>query len=310
MNKKIRAATIDIGTNTILMLIAEFDKSGKFDVLTDEHSIPRLGANLYANNLISEDSILRAKEVLIRYKKICNDFDVKIKYAVATSAIREAANGIYVAKILAGLIDTEINIIPGIEEARLSFIGTTKNHENALVIDIGGGSTEIINGINNRIINRISLDIGVVHLTNKFIAKHPPSESVLDNIRYEICKSLQSVPKFSNIENVYAVAGTPTTIAAVLQNLNDYQFDKIHGHELTINSIDQAIKIFLNHNIDEIINTYHVHPMRADVITVGAILLREILLHINISKCIVSAHGLRFGVMKELIRNYLIRFSK
>jgi exopolyphosphatase/guanosine-5'-triphosphate,3'-diphosphate pyrophosphatase len=315
MSDKIRVAAIDIGTNTILMLITEFDKSGIYSVLADVHRIPRLGENLNSSGQISNDAFDRAKECLMEYKKKCDELNVKLIYAVGTSALREAKNGVSTAKKLSAILGSEVKIISGDEEARLSLLGATKYDGDVIVIDIGGGSTEIIAGKDNLIYDRISLNIGVVKLSEKYIKRHPPTKTELYNISVEIENELRKLPEFKKIDikgkgirKVYAVAGTPTTIAAVLLGLKDFEIDKIHGFKCTINEINRAIEIFESHSIEEIINIYYVHPKRADVIIVGALILKKILVKIDADECIVSAHGLRYGIIKEIIKNY--KFNK
>ena len=153
-----RYAAIDIGSNTILMVIAEQDASGKLTILADEQSIARLGEKVDLTKEIQNEALDRAVKVLENYSIICKDYDVKYISSVATSAIRDAINGNAVIEKLSSIINSQIKIISGEDEASLSFRGTIEEPLTGTVIDIGGGSTEIISGENGKIKYKKSLD--------------------------------------------------------------------------------------------------------------------------------------------------------
>jgi len=300
MNKE-RFAGLDIGSNTVLMLIAE--KEGKnLKKIRDEHSIARLGENVWKTNEINNIAIERAKAVLEKYKNICKEEQVTQIYANATSAIRDAKNGKEVAKILAETLGTEIKIISGDKEAELTFLGTVESEKPSVVVDIGGGSTEIIFGKNSKIDFKKSIKIGAVKLTDKFFPKHPPKDTEIDDMRHFIRKTLSAIPKIDNDSILYSVAGTPTTLAAVDLRIKDYQSSIINQHKLKINRIEKITNIFLNLSVQEIIENYGIEPMRADIITAGSIILEECLSYFQRDFCIASIYGLRLGILKEHLK--------
>ena len=299
--KQIRAAGIDIGTNTILMVIGEKMAGGKLTILLDEHSIARLGAGVDSTKTIEPEAIERAKKILTSYRYILDKNEIKHTRIVATSALRDASNRSYVIEQLSKSIGTQIEIISGEEEAYLSFIGTVEGDELSTIIDIGGGSTEIITGVKGRIIAKQSLDIGAVRLTERIFSAHPPSLSEIKAFEGEVKLNLQKIPSDIKFGKFYAVAGTPTTIAQVALGMQSYDFNKINGYILDIGTVNTAILKFMNASVREISGRYHIHPKRADVITGGALILRIIMEYFMIDYVTVSAKGLRYGVLQSVL---------
>ena len=183
----------------------------------------------------------------------------------------------------------------------LTYLGTVESEKPSVVVDIGGGSTEIICGKNSKIDFKKSVKIGAVKLTDKFFPKHPPKETEIDEMRNFIRETLLAIPKIDNESILYAVAGTPTTLAAVDIGLIDYQSSKINQHNKT-NKIKKITDIFLNLSVQEIIENYGIEPMRADIITAGSIILEECLSYFQRDFCIVSIYGLRLGIIKEQLK--------
>jgi exopolyphosphatase / guanosine-5'-triphosphate,3'-diphosphate pyrophosphatase len=295
-------AAIDIGTNTLLMLIAEVNPDSHFRIISDEHHIARLGDSVSQTKIINQEAIQRAISILKSYSKICLENEVHKISVVGTAVFRNAENGEEVRQQLSEVINSEIKIISGEEEARLSFLGTVNNDYPTSVLDIGGGSTELIFGEGNKVINKHSYPIGAVSITENFFPSHPPLPENLYKARKYI-KDVFSSYSFDNqnIKSLYAVAGTPTTLAAVSLGILDYEPELIDNYKLTLGEIDRIIELFLNSSLNEITNKFYVHPLRADVITAGAIILKNTLDYLKLDHCIVSIRGLRYGVLKQLI---------
>jgi exopolyphosphatase/guanosine-5'-triphosphate,3'-diphosphate pyrophosphatase len=299
MNK--RYAAIDIGTNTILMLIADKDDDGKLSVISDEHSIARLGECVDKTKMINENAIGRAQDILEKYRSIIEENKVEKIRIVGTSSLRDAKNSRGVIAKLEEVIGSKIDTISGIEEAELSFLGAIEDKEPSVVIDIGGGSTEIIYGKENNLIERNSLDIGAVRITERIFGEHPPKDIRITQAQDILKKELQKNIKLKYSGKYYAVAGTPTTLAAIVQNLAEYDDEKVNGYELSIFETENIFNQFLSMNVEEIVKKYKIHPKRADVITAGTLILMTIMDFFSIESVIVSSHGLRYGVMKKLI---------
>lgn len=298
MNKK-RFAGIDIGSNTILMMIADIDVNSKsFEIIADFHSIARLGEGVDKSNEINPQAIERATKILLDYKKQCNEIGVAAIYSVGTSALRDAKNANEVRIGFEEILQSEIQIISGGIEAKISFLGTVEDTSKSCVIDIGGGSTEIIVGKSNVIESSKSLQMGAVRITERFFPQHPPTPSQIDEARNFIRHQFSMIEKSSGIEKVYSVAGTPTTLTAVLLKLQEYNAEKVHLFNLRLTDLDNIFYKFLSLSVEEITNKLFVPAKRADVITAGTLILSEFLKYFHFKECIVSAYGLRLGILK------------
>jgi exopolyphosphatase / guanosine-5'-triphosphate,3'-diphosphate pyrophosphatase len=181
-------ASIDIGTNTILLLIAKVTDS-KIIPLHNEYRIPRIGKGIKANHPITQEKIDLFIKILIEYKKIIDSYNCELVIANATNAMRLASNSKEIIEMVFNETGFLINIISGEEEAKLSFLGAASINDSNdifLVIDIGGGSTEIIYGQNKKIIFSKSFQIGAVSLTEKYFKHNPPFKEEILNALNEI----------------------------------------------------------------------------------------------------------------------------
>ncbi len=301
MNKKY--AAIDMGSNTILMVIAEVFPDKSFKILTDEHSIARLGEGVDKTGLINEQAKSRAIDIIKKYKNICNEYHVDKILALGTSALRDAKNGQEIIAEFREILDGEVGIIPGDQEANLSFAGTVEGSQLCTVIDIGGGSTEFITGESGEVLYKKSLNIGAVRLTEKFFSQIPPKpDEILKAVEF-IVNAFDEIDADMIYKNLYAVAGTPTTISAISQNIREFEYDKIHGDVLVPERINSVLNIVNSTPLAEIIEKYGIHPQRADVISAGTLILKLAMEFFRIGNCKVSAHGLRYGILKKMINN-------
>ena len=298
--KVVTCAAIDIGTNTLLMLIGRKNSRGEWEILRDEHNIARLGQGVDSERKIQPQAVERAKQILSGYKKICEEFSVHKIRAVGTSALRDAKNRAEVCAELSSVIGAPVEVIPGDEEARLSFLGTIEGGERSTVIDIGGGSTEIITGEQYSVRTKISLNIGAVRLTERFFLSLPADEDKMYTAKNYIRQELSRVEKIRS-GRIFAVAGTPTTLAAVDQNLPEFSADRIHGHILTGEKISALRSRFLSSTVEEILRLPGVHPKRADILPAGTLILEEILAFLGAESCRVSVKGLRYGILYEAL---------
>ncbi len=294
-----RVAGIDIGTNTILMLIAEY-KYGELKVINDYHEIVRLGEGVDKTSFINDDAIARAIQVFDKYCIKLNTFGVSQVKAVATSAMRDAKNGDVVKDIIEHHLGRKIDIISGEEEAELSFLGTVEKPYKSLVIDIGGGSTEIIVGENYKITDRISLQIGAVRITEKFLHDSPPSQEQIDKAKDYIKEKLKETNLTGFEADIYSVGGTATTIATTALDIPDFDDKLVHGSTLQPETLYNVCNNYLTNDTNTIIEKYRVHPKRADLIGAGALIM-QCISEIIQKPIIISAHGLRYGAVKTLL---------
>ncbi len=297
--KNHRIASIDIGTNTLLMTIADVSADG-MTILADTHSIARLGQDVDASKTIQPEAVKRAVEILKRYKERLDELDVHRIRAVGTSCLRDAQNRDEVCKEFESALGCPVEVITGDEEARLCFIGTVENDEPTTVLDIGGGSTEIISGRNQEITFRTSLDIGAVRLTEKYFRNLPPTTSQVQAAFDEVREAIHTIDK-ELFYPLRVVAGTPTTLAAVCLGLEQFDAAKIHNYPLSTLSVHILLRQLADSTFDELISMPGVHPGRADILPAGTLILHEFLRYTEQLKCTVSVKGLRYGVLKEMV---------
>ncbi len=292
-------AGIDIGTNTLLLLIMSKDEFGHVTILHDEHRIARLGEGINQTGSIAQSAIHRAQLILKEYTDILSLYPgIQVK-AIATSAMRDANNSQIVKVELEQVLGYPIDIISGIEEARLTFLGSREEYHNPVIIDIGGGSTEIIHIHENQESCK-SLDIGAVRLTDKFINQLPISEQSLNEAKIYLKEMLNGL-SISADSTIIATAGTPTTLAAMDLCIDDVSSPKIHGHELSIQKIAYMSERLLSSTLNTILDIPGVHPQRADILPAGTLILLLILEQFQANSCIVSKKGLRYGIVQSMM---------
>lgn len=294
-----KIAGIDIGSNTVLMLISELTDDGTLRVVREENAIARLGEGVNETKMLNDNAIARACDILKRYKAVCDEEKVDIILPVATSASRDAKNSDKAMQQFKEILGAEAKVISGEEEARLTFLGTMENAAYCTVLDIGGGSTEFISGRGGKIEYKKSINIGAVRVKEMFFPQHPPTSEQIAQAREFIIENLQKIDR-SNISNLwYAVAGSPTSVAAVHLGLREFDYDRIHLFPLEKSIIESVWEIILSHSVDEIVNKYGMHPKRADIISAGVLILKTSLEFFGYPECKVSVKGLRYGIVKD-----------
>ena len=284
-----KIASIDIGTNTLLLLVMEY-KNGQLTIIEDHHKIARLGENLNKTGIISSNAINRATKILEFYKERIIDLDIDHVISCATSAMRDALNSKEVSLKLENIIETKIKIISGDEEARLSYLGSIEFDKN-IVIDIGGGSTEIIQGINEKIIHAESVNIGAVRITEMFDLWNKSSDNIV-KARNFIKDQLKVFP-LNDIKHAIAVAGTPNTLATLHLGIKEYSREKLHMLNMKKSDLGKTIQIVISSSKKDLIEKHGIHENRADVILGGALILDEFMNYFKLDNLYVSSNGLR-----------------
>jgi exopolyphosphatase/guanosine-5'-triphosphate,3'-diphosphate pyrophosphatase len=251
------------------------------------------------------DALRRAKECLTEFKREIDRHQVDRILAMATSAARDAKNGEELFKIGKEL-GIPIEIIPGADEARITFAGATegelKGNNNVAVIDVGGGSTEFIVGNKTKLYFAKSLNIGAVRLTEKFITQQPipktEREAVEKYIDEQIATIIPSL-KAQPIEEILAVAGTPSALAVAV--IGKFDPEKVQGFILDQATLKKWCDLVASTTVEEKIQKYHLEPGRADVIFSGATILHRFLVQIEKPFMKVSIKGVRYGVALEAL---------
>lgn len=302
-------AVIDIGTNTVLLLIARLKSKHQLEVIHQESAVPRLGQGLSENHCLDATPMERTLDVLKKYKDICYQHKVKKIITVGTAACRIAAN----TKVFIDKVKKEcgfkLEVISADKEAEYTFHSAWEDfglRNKLLVIDIGGGSTEVITGPlapkNPTPTTLISLPMGSVRLTEEYVRRDPISEEELRRlhvaVRNGVCDELDEFyPKDFNPSEytMVATAGTATTLSAIDKKLDSLS-KKIHGATLQKETLKKIIQELVNKNIKQRQAMAGMEPLRADVLLAGALLLNELMRFFKQKQTLVSQHGLRFGV--------------
>ena len=302
-------ASIDIGSNTVLLLISEIDfQSKKIKTIKNIYRSPRISKDLTYGKPISEFRISMLVEVLNEYKRICTQYNVEKVLIVATNAFRIANNSEEIIKKVKNEIGFDIEIIDGDTEARLSFWGSiysSINSHTQTVIDIGGGSTEIIYGDIKNIIYKNSFQIGVVSLTEKIF-----NNSIVSSNELRIAEEYSSkifgsnqIPIPKGIDAI-SVAGTPTTLSCIKQKIKIYNEELVDGSQITFNELCNMIDEISQLNPEQIKDNYgQVVEGREDVLLAGSIILKVLMKKLALEKITVSSKGLRYGVIIDFMMN-------
>ncbi len=295
-----RVASIDIGTNTILLLIAEVDE-GEVKPLLEIETVVRLGEGVHKKGILSEEAMERGCQTLSKYLEPCQALGVQKIYAVGTSALREAKNSGDFLKRIKEKLDLSIEIISGEEEAQFSFLAVVRDlkerEKSILVIDVGGGSTEFILGREDRIIQWVSLPMGSVRFTEQFLHSDPVQEEDWERMKKEIRKLFEPLPPSKESFSMVAVGGTATTLASVEQGLDRFIFEKIHHFILEREALKKQLLFYRSKTIGERKRIPGLHPARADIILAGGAILYQAMEALNSSSVLIHCHGIRYGLL-------------
>lgn len=295
-----RIATIDIGTNTTLLLIAE---SSDASVVAERAEITRLGRGIGADGGLGRQGIERTLAVLADYAAIAQQHGATI-HAIGTEGLRRASNAQEFLGPAAQILGTAVEVIDGDREAALTFLAARRSLPDAtagtaVVVDIGGGSTEIIVSRTGTVDFRRSLPLGSVRLTEKHVRNDPATEAEATAIVDECSGLLAQVPFPSEPATLIGIAGTVTTLAAMSLHLTSYDPDLVHGHRMTLSALDHQIARLRSAPQSEREKMAGLDPRRADVILAGALLLRAIAQRAHVPEILVSDRGIRWGLFFE-----------
>ena len=300
-----RVAAIDCGTNSIRLLIADIT-GGNFKEVLRTMEIVRLGQGVDQNKSFHPDAIARTLSAVEKFAQLIASKGVeKIRFC-ATSATRDASNRDLFTNGVKKILGVEVEVIPGEQEAALSFIGATKELSQSdgpfLVVDIGGGSTEFVFG-SEKVEFAKSVNIGCVRMSERHLNLQPPTmaqiaEAIID-IDLAITQAAKVVP-ISQAKSLVAVAGTATTVAAAALKLAEYDRYLIHLSRISAPSVHQVAAMFQSMNKDQIAALGYMHPGRVDVITAGALVLSRIMAATGASEFIASESDILDGIAWSL----------
>lgn len=302
-----RLAGIDIGTLTCRLLIADLPANNRLNELCSERRILRLGEGVDQSKRLKHEAVERVIHCLKDWRATIESYHVHAHVAVATSAVRDAANKQEFLNRVRSEAGFEVEILSGDEEARRTMLGIHSglpgDIKDVLALDIGGGSTEFILTLQGQSPVVRSIDIGVVRLSERLLHHDPPTRQEITEARAWIQREttvvLAAMPQRAGLTFV-GTAGTITSLAAMALQLPAYDAARIHNYRLALNTITDLEKHLLSRSKAARIGMPGLERNREDVIAAGAIILRTVMDILGERECLVSDRGLREGVLIEL----------
>lgn len=297
-----RAAIIDIGSNSIKLLVGEGD--GTVRTIAEKSEVARLGEGVWKSGVLSAAAMERSAEVVARFARQARENGAEKIVGVGTMALRSAGNSGDFVKMVRELCGVEVQIIPGEEEARLSYLavlsGLSIPDGDMVIFDTGGGSTEFIFGKGTELTKRFSVNLGAIRITERFFHDDPVKVGSVAEALQEIGAEFAVAGVEGKPLRLVGLGGTVTTMGAVKHKMVKYQPEVIQGSTLTRDDIAQQIKAYSQRTIQQRRELPGMQPKRADVILAGACILQVIIDRFGVDALTISDRGLRHGLAFEL----------
>jgi exopolyphosphatase/guanosine-5'-triphosphate,3'-diphosphate pyrophosphatase len=297
-------AVVDMGTNSTRLLVADVG-GGRVDELERRSTVTRLGRGVDTTQQLATEAIDDVADAVGEYMSVYEALSPEAISVLATSAVRDASNaGAFIAE-LRERHALDAKILTGEEEARLTYLGAVTDRpaaDGTLVIDIGGGSTELVVGSGDEVSFHTSLQVGTVRHTERYIRHDPPSapelEALAEDVRKLIFAELAAA-EFFDIQIGIAVAGTPTSLAAIEQELDPYDPEQVHGYALTLDGIQRLYSMLSGKTLEERLKVTGLHPGRAPTIVAGVVILIQAMRAFGLQRIEVSEHDILDGAALE-----------
>lgn len=317
-----RVAAIDCGTNSLRLLVADaYPDTGKLIDLTRRMEIVRLGQGVDATGKLAPEALARTFAMLAEYAKTIRDSGVRSVRMVATSATRDASNADEFTAGVRRILGIDSEVLSGAQEAYLSFSGATaelvagassagRPEPPFLVADIGGGSTEFVLGSNSpdgehqSELSAISVDIGCVRLTERYLRDDPPTQAQIDAAAAAIDAALATVADAVGVagaRTLVGLAGSVTTVTAIALGLTTYDADRVHHAKISAHEVHEVTASLLAKNHEERAANPVIHPGRVDVIGAGALILDRTMDRFGFDEMVASEHDILDGVAWSMV---------
>jgi exopolyphosphatase/guanosine-5'-triphosphate,3'-diphosphate pyrophosphatase len=301
-----RVAVIDLGSNSTRLLVADV-QDGSLEEIERRSTVTRLAQGVDGSGLLKEEAMARVFATLDEYRAAIDSHGTDAAVAVMTSAVRDAANGQEFAARVGADYDLEARILTGDDEAGLTFAGATserppKDDRTRVVIDIGGGSTELVVGTGHTMRFHASTQAGVVRQTERHLHHDPPDSGELQSLSTEVGTIFaDAIPKdvVAGVDGAIAVAGTATSCAALALRLDPYDASRVEGYELTLGEVEMLIARLAAMDEAERREQPGLHPDRAATIVAGTVLLAQAMRVFGLQRVEVSEHDLLRGAALE-----------
>jgi exopolyphosphatase / guanosine-5'-triphosphate,3'-diphosphate pyrophosphatase len=300
----VRIAVVDIGTNSTRLLIADVEDGRVVAERERRSNVTRLGQGVDATGALAEEAQARVFAVLDEYRVLIRRHRCDAAIAVLTSAVRDASNGAEFTDTVGGCYGLEARTLTGDQEAELTFRGATSERNPGddtplVVIDIGGGSTELVTGAHGEMDFHVSTQAGVVRQTERHLHGDPPAEEELAALSEEvrgIVEDAVSPETRARVRAAVAVAGTATQAAAIEQELEPYDPAKVHGYRLTREALAALLDRLASLPLDERIEQVRgLDPKRAPTIVAGVAILLQVMEVFELTDVEVSEHDILRG---------------
>jgi exopolyphosphatase/guanosine-5'-triphosphate,3'-diphosphate pyrophosphatase len=295
---------VDMGTNSTRLLVGDVE-DGEVKELERRSTVTRLGRGVDTSRQLATEAIEDVVSAVGEYITLYEPLEPDVVLALATSAVRDAENsGAFIAE-LRERFALNARILTGEEEARLTYVGAVAGRapsDGTLVIDIGGGSTEIVVGSGREMAFHTSLQLGTVRHTERHIRNDPPTapelEALAEDIRKQLFAELAAADVFE-IHTGIAVAGTPTSLAAIDQELDPYDPERVHGYVLSLDAIQHMYSMLSGKSLEERLKVPGLHPGRAPTIVAGVVILIQAMRAFGLQEIEVSEHDILYGAALE-----------
>ena len=299
-----RVAVVDIGTNSTRLLVADV-ADGRVSQLERRSTVTRLGRGVDTSGQLAGEAVDEVCRTVAEYIETYEALGVDRVNAIATSAVRDAANsGAFIAE-LRERFELDARILDGAEEARLVYLGAHAERpapESTLVVDIGGGSTELVVGSGGEVGFYTSLQAGTVRHTERYITHDPPEAAELEELARDVRGLIDDAlagAALAQANQGVGVAGTPTSLAAIEQGLDPYDGERVHGYRLPLGSIQRMCSELASKTLAERLEVKGLHAGRAPTIVAGVVILIQVMRAFGLDEIEVSEHDILWGAAIE-----------
>ena len=296
----VRVAVVDIGSNSTRLFIADVDEGGATQI-ERRTNVTRLADGVDRTGRLSDEAMSRVDSVLADYRKLIDEHRVETTIGLLTSAVRDAANGDAFLARVRDVYGIDARVLQGHEEGRLTFRGATAERsdvEHVGVVDIGGGSTEIITGGGFS----ISVQMGVVRFTERHLHHDPPEAEELQRLTAALREVLGAVlPARLGVQTLIGVAGTATSAAAIAHDVEPYDPNRIHGSRVTAGDLEEILARLAILTNAERREVRGLHPDRAPTIVAGIVILLETVRAFGLDELEVSEHDILVGAALDAV---------
>lgn len=303
----LKAAAIDLGTNTVKLTIGERYSSGKIDIVCDTSLNPRLGENVDKTGLLQENAQTRTISALKDMLAFVRKHNVGSIRTAATSAVRDAKNSGEFIRRAKDEVGIDIEILSESDEGRLSYKAIDldpdlKLHLQQLaVVDIGGGSTEITFGSNGNISYSKSMHIGAVRFTERILKSDPPTKNEIAAAQLAAEETIIAASHGRIAHHMVGIGGSAVNLARMLKKIGPEDTENVHGIKFEAYEISGCLHKLSTMNVEQLKKVVGIEPQRADIILAGVIILDSVMSVLQASDIIVSIRGLRYGLLYEML---------